>query len=62
GRFLRSFELRFASWEIEGVVLDVVVVEAGRSVNIDTVDEEDAAEVDKLLDVAGAISIKGIGG
>ncbi|GFV75826.1 hypothetical protein TNCV_1757541 [Trichonephila clavipes] len=59
--------LSFAPWDKEDIVFDVVVVvgiigHAGKGVNIDTVDEEDAAEVYKLLDVVGAISFKGIGG
>ncbi|GFT26968.1 uncharacterized protein TNCV_4675111 [Trichonephila clavipes] len=61
--FLRGFEVCFASWDVAGMVLDVVVVvsrtgHAGKGVIIDTVDEEDAAEIDKLLDMAGAVSVK----
>ncbi|GFV26219.1 hypothetical protein TNCV_3150191 [Trichonephila clavipes] len=55
----------FAAWDVKGMVLDIVVlisttghVSAVKGVNNDTVDEEsalldeeDAAEVDKLLDV-----------
>ncbi|GFW40953.1 hypothetical protein TNCV_4370011 [Trichonephila clavipes] len=62
------------AWDVEGMLLVVVVVvsrrvHASKGVNIDTVDEEsalldeeDAAEVDKLLDVAGAVSIKEMSG
>ncbi|GFX53432.1 hypothetical protein TNCV_4652221 [Trichonephila clavipes] len=35
---------------------------AGKGVDIDTVDEEDVAEVDKLLEVVGVVSITEIGG
>ncbi|GFX63841.1 uncharacterized protein TNCV_5033101 [Trichonephila clavipes] len=62
----RGFEVSFASWDVADMILDVVVVvsrteHTSKGVIIDTVDEEDAAEVDKLLDKVGAVSFKGIG-
>ncbi|PRD23645.1 UNVERIFIED_CONTAM: hypothetical protein NCL1_45834 [Trichonephila clavipes] len=63
---MRGFEVSFASWDVADMILDVVVVvsrteHTSKGVIIDTVDEEDAAEVDKLLDKVGAVSFKGIG-
>ncbi|GFX62104.1 hypothetical protein TNCV_2228301 [Trichonephila clavipes] len=52
--FLRGFEVRVVSWDIVGMVLDVVVVVSRTD---HAVDEEDAAEIDKLLEVVGAVSI-----
>ncbi|GFU56172.1 hypothetical protein TNCV_712311 [Trichonephila clavipes] len=52
--FLRGFEVSFASWDVAVMVLDVVVV-VSRTGHAE--DEEYAAEIDKLLEVVGAVSI-----
>ncbi|GFV78141.1 hypothetical protein TNCV_3045201 [Trichonephila clavipes] len=47
----KDFEVCFSSWDVVGMVLDVVAVISRTG---HAVDEEDAAVVDKLLDVVGA--------
>ncbi|GFV82542.1 hypothetical protein TNCV_3983321 [Trichonephila clavipes] len=73
--FLRVFDVCFGVWDVEGMVSDVVVVVSrtelilvGKGEKIDMVDEEsalldddNATEVHRLLDVEEVVSIKRIG-
>ncbi|GFW51098.1 venom phosphodiesterase 2 [Trichonephila clavipes] len=69
---LPNWPFSMNSWDVEGIVLDVIGVSgtglasAGKGENIDPVDEgvlleSDATEMYRLLDVVGEVSIKGIG-
>ncbi|GFV40919.1 hypothetical protein TNCV_2665101 [Trichonephila clavipes] len=57
------FRRTYASWVVSGMVLDVVVIvlrtrHSGKIVNMYTVDDEAAAEIDRLLDMAEAVLLK----